>query len=219
MKQDVAVTEVVDVVRCARALVFDFDGTLVDSNPIKWRAFELCFVDFPKHGSEILAYCLSHNHTPRGDKFQHVYEKILGLPYTPEIAAVLHKRFEAATTRQIIEAPEVPGAEQFLARARRRHRIALLSSTPQEILLHILAERGWRGYFETIQGAPVDKIDWLKGFREKRGLGEQDVVFFGDTSEDAKAASEAKCTFVAVGSDITEISIVYRIRNFVQLLS
>ena len=35
MNPAVVAPEVVGVVRCARALVFDFDSTLVDSNPIK----------------------------------------------------------------------------------------------------------------------------------------------------------------------------------------
>lgn len=37
----VADTRVADLVGHARALVLDFDGTLVGSNPIKWRALEV----------------------------------------------------------------------------------------------------------------------------------------------------------------------------------
>ena len=188
-----------DVLRSARALVFDFDGTLVDSNPIKRQAFERCFADAGERREEILAYCLSHHHTPRGEKFRHVYERILGRPYTEEVAADLHERFEAATTRQIIDAPEIPGAGAFLQRVHGRYVTALLSSTPQETLLDILARRGWGGWFGAVQGAPVHKASWLKAFRRGRGLEGRDVVFFGDTQEDAAAADEAGCFFLRVG--------------------
>ena len=98
----------------ARVLVFDFDGTLVDSNSIKWRAFEACFSDFPDQLPEILAYCRSFNHTPRDVKFRHIYETILRRPYGPDVEQALLKRFGRETTEPIVEAAEIPGAEEFL---------------------------------------------------------------------------------------------------------
>ncbi len=188
-----------DRLRRARALVFDFDGTLVDSNPIKARAFARCFADLEGPREEVLAYCLSHHHTPRGEKFRHVYERILARPYTEAVARRLHEQFEAATTEAIIRAPEMPGAAVFLG-ARTRGRVqALLSSTPHEVLLRILEGRGWRPLFDVVQGAPVDKAAWLRVFQAERGLAGGDVVFIGDTDEDEAAAQEAGCVFIHVG--------------------
>lgn len=192
--------EAPDIIARAQALVFDFDGTLVDSNPIKWRGFELCFADFPDRLEEIMAYCRGYNHTPRWGKFRYVYERILGLPYTPEVERALLTRFAEETTRQIIEAPEIPGVTGFLAVVSRSHMTAVLSSTPHETLLHILKQRGWRGYFKVMQGAPVDKAAWLKGFRAEHGFRGDAVVFFGDAREDALAVQAAGCAFIAVGN-------------------
>ena len=66
----------------ARAMVLDFDGTLVDSNPIKMRGFEAVFADFPERLPKIMAYCQGGPETPRGQKFKHVYEVILGRALT-----------------------------------------------------------------------------------------------------------------------------------------
>lgn len=211
--------DVLDIVRRARALVFDFDGTLVDSNPVKGRAFEICFAEFPDRRGEILAYCRGQNHLTRGEKFQYVYEQILGLPYTEEIAAALHRRFASASTQEIIAAPEIPGATRFLGLTAASHRKALLSNTPHGILMDILLNRGWGDYFRTVQGAPVVKAEWLRAYREAQRLEEHEIVFFGDTVEDDNAAKHAGCTFVAVAKDATMAESQHHVTDFTGLLS
>ncbi len=219
MKQRVAAVEIADIVRRAQALVFDFDGTLVDSNPIKWHAFEACFTEFSEHRSEILAYCRGNHHIPRGEKFRHVYEQVLKLPYVSVVEAVLHGRFAAVTTRQIIEAPEILGAMRFLHVTAHSHETALLSSTPHDTLLQIVEERGWWGYFQTKRGAPVDKATWFQAFREERKLHKEEVIFFGDTPEDKVAARAAKCLFIAVGNKALALDGTLYIRDFTKLPS
>lgn len=187
--------------RC-RAVVCDFDGTLVDSNGIKRRAFEACFPEEMAARAAILAYCGANHHTPRSEKFRHVYEEILGQPYTPAVAAELEAQFDAATTPQIIGAAEIPGAKRFLQGLHRHRLTAALSSTPQEVLRRILAGRGWLAHFDWIRGAPVQKAVWLRTFREDRGYRKMDVLMFGDTQEDALAAREAGCGFIMVGPEV-----------------
>ena len=186
-----------DLLKKSRLLVFDFDGTLVDSVPIKFQAFDRCFEKFPAQREKIRAFCRGNNHTPRWEKFKTVYEEILHLPYTREIEQELHRRFERETTEQIARAPEIPGASEFLSRVHTTHRTALLSSTPHEILLEILEKRGWSGLFQSVQGAPVNKGEWLKHLTSQ-GFTKTEVLFFGDTPEDASAAREAGCGFIYV---------------------
>jgi phosphoglycolate phosphatase len=182
----------------ARVLIFDFDGTLVASNDIKWRAFEAVFQPFPDALPAIVEYCRGNNHTVRGAKFRHVYEHILRRPYTPEIDAGLHREFERLTTAAIIASPEVPGAERFLASLRGRKTVGVLSSTPHDVLLRILDARGWRHYFDVVQGAPIDKAAWLSGYQRAHGFYLEDAAFFGDTAEDRAAAQHAGWPFVGV---------------------
>ena len=196
--------KIADWISQARALVLDFDGTLVASNCIKWRAFEICFGDFPDRLPEIMAYCRSFNHVPRDVKFRSIYKNILRLPYDPHTEAALVNRFERETTEQIVQAAEIPGAEEFLRAVSRTHFTAVLSSTPDDILRSILERRGWTGYFKYIQGAPVDKARWLGGFHSKQGIHLDSIVFFGDTVEDQAAASRSGCRFVNIGQDLTD---------------
>lgn len=207
------------LMRRAKTFVFDFDGRLVGSNDIKWHGFDVTFAEFSDYLDEIRHYCQRWHHIQREEKFRYVYEQILRLPYTPEIAAVLHQRFSAATTRQIIEAPEVPGAGQLLAQLSGDRMTLLLSSTPHQVLLTIVEARGWREWFNVIQGAPVDKRVWLQAFRSQADFSKEEVVFFGDTAEDAQAAQAADCTFIVIGSDRSYESAVASLPHFIDLVA
>ncbi len=183
-----------------QSIVFDFDGTLVDSNEIKLKAFDLCFADRPEKLKEILSYCYKNHHTPRTQKFRTVYEEILKEPYTKEIEDRLLDRYAEATTTAVIKAPEIPGAEQFLEQVHPFVSTALVSSTPHLILLTILKARGWLDFFDTIQGAPVEKASWIQDYLVLQGLTPEQVVFLGDMEEDAESARRVGCRFIAVAN-------------------
>jgi phosphoglycolate phosphatase-like HAD superfamily hydrolase len=198
VKSNDSVDALRSAIQSSRGVVFDFDGTLVDSNEIKRRGFDFAFAAYPDRMAEIRAYCYSFNHTVRGEKFRHVTERILGLEYTPELDKLFHKRFAEFTTESVVAAAEIPGASDFVRRLVAL-RPALLSSTPTAILLEILQRRGWGTLFPIVQGAPVNKRDWLRDFQGTLGCRPEDVLFFGDTDEDAEAGRGAGCRFVRVG--------------------
>jgi phosphoglycolate phosphatase len=191
---------ILQAIQTSKGIVFDFDGTLVDSNEIKRRGFDFVFAEYPERMTEIRQYCYSFNHTIRGEKFRHVTEQILGLPYTPELEQLCHERYAAFTTESVAAAPEIPGAAAFV-KSLASYRPALLSSTPTAILLQILDRRGWRSLFPTVQGAPVDKRTWLKDFQGVLGCRPEQLLFFGDTDEDGDSGRLSGCTFVRVGKD------------------
>ena len=202
----------------AAAVVFDFDGTLVDSNEIKWRAFDTVFAGFPDRLPEISAYCRAHNHTPRDVKFRHVYETMLGVPYTPDVARRIENRFEAETTSAIIAAPEIPGASACLAALAAQLRLGLLSSTPDAILRQIVRARGWEDRFAWVQGAPVNKREWLDALSRRVGAAPRSIVFCGDTPEDHEAAAAAGCSFVGVRNRALADAAAYWIEDFTCLM-
>lgn len=199
----------------AKVIVLDFDGTLVDSNPIKLKAFDVCFAeDIPAH-PEILTYCYANHHTPRWEKFRHVTENILKRAYTKEIEAKLAKRYEDATTQAIINAKEIPGALEYISNETRP--LFLLSSTPHQYLIQIVEGRGWMKYFAQVQGAPVKKSEWIQNLAKQRGLSIDELLFIGDTVEDLQSAREAGCLFIGVANDALPAHGVTYMKDFTQM--
>lgn len=206
-----------NLIQQAKAIVLDFDGTLVNSNRIKRRAFEKCFADYPKQFDAIMQYCKTNNHIPRQIKFRHVFEKILFLPYTAEIEQQMLSRYAKETTAQVIAAQEIPGATEFLKRFVFGRESALLSSTPHAILLHILEKRGMKHYFKIIQGAPVNKAKWIQAFLSQRQLRAEEIVFIGDSPEDIHSAKEIGIPFVGVAEANPE-EVLHYLPNFEAVL-
>ena len=198
----------------SRAFVFDFDGTLVDSNQLKLKAFGTLFSRFPQHLPAIMEYCQQRLDLVRFEKFRHIYENILRLPYTSETEAALDREFTALTTSAVINAVEIEGASAFLTRIHANRPTAVLSSTPTEVLEEILIRRSWKDLFDHIAGAPVDKGLWLGEFWERYKYRPEEIVYFGDTPADSRAASKAGCTFVAVGGMLSNEQVRYHIRTF-----
>ncbi|GEM_PF-1652749 len=60
-------------------LILDFDGTIVESLPLKAAAFQKIFSFTPKHLDEIIAFHLENGGMSRYDKFRHIYANILHL--------------------------------------------------------------------------------------------------------------------------------------------
>ncbi|MDO8494634.1 MAG: HAD hydrolase-like protein [Deltaproteobacteria bacterium] len=207
------IKKIIENLEKAKGLVLDFDGTLVDSNPIKLGAFEKCFAEYPQHFETIMAYCKGNNHIPRQVKFKFVFENILKIPYTAKIEKTMLDRYATETTEQVIAAPEIPGALKFLERFALNRETALLSSTPHETLLYILARRNWTRYFKEIRGAPVEKAVWVGEFLQNQHLKKEEILFIGDSSEDAAAAAKAQVPFISVGPTSFTNSL-HHIRDF-----
>ncbi|PIR20039.1 MAG: hypothetical protein COV45_08685 [Deltaproteobacteria bacterium CG11_big_fil_rev_8_21_14_0_20_47_16] len=188
------------LIQTADLLIFDFDGTLVDSNELKWTAFETCFDDYPNYRNQIRTYSRTKNHVLRHDKLRHICENILGETCPPEREQQLLNRYNEETTLGIIAAPEIPGATQFLDFMFGKKHMVLLSATPHDILISLVKERKLERYFEHIQGAPINKADWMKTYIDQSGM--KHAVSIGDSKEDALSAQKISLPFIPIGHDI-----------------
>lgn len=118
----------------------------------------------------------------------------------PEREQQLLNRYNEETTLGIIAAPEIPGATQFLDFIFGKKHMVLLSATPHDILISLVKERKLERYFEHIQGAPINKADWMKTYIDQSGM--KHAVSIGDSKEDALSAQKISLPFIPIGHDI-----------------
>ncbi|MHC9543616.1 MAG: HAD family hydrolase [Vulcanimicrobiota bacterium] len=181
-----------------KAVIFDFDGVILESAQIKTEAFrELFSRRCPEHLDAIVAYHLDNVGISRYVKFRHIYEAILHLPYTEDVEKLLGDEFAEIVLDRVLEAPFVDGALEFLREKSLQYDCFVASGTPEEELLLIVERRGLARFFKEVHGTPRKKVDIIEGILACHQYERHEVVFIGDGESDLRAATEADVPFIA----------------------
>lgn len=181
-------------------IVFDFDGTLVQSAKAKREAF---FRVFPADFAPAVAAVLDRD--PDGSRYRVIPEMIAeaarrGLPDRSAETETLIAAYGDAAAAAVDAAPEMPGANQVLRRLSGRVPLYLVSVTPHRQLLGSLAGRDWLGLFTGVYGYPHDKTRSVAGILAHHGTRPSRLLVVGDGESDARAAARNGCPHHRIGT-------------------
>jgi phosphoglycolate phosphatase-like HAD superfamily hydrolase len=179
-----------------RAIVFDFDGTIVESVQTKTDAFRRLFARYPAELDRIVSLHLAHGGLSRYEKFKMIYRDILGRQPEAGEFEDLGRQFEVLVAENVVACPFVSGAARFIDTFSTRLPLILVSGTPHEELMRILERRRIRSYFAEAHGSPPGKEVILADMLQRRGWQAGDVLFVGDAMSDYEAARGAGVRFV-----------------------
>lgn len=183
------------------AVVFDFDGVILESADVKTDAFiELYAHHGPHVTSRVREHHLANLGISRFKKFAWIAENVLGQPLSDAESVALGEQFSALALEKVLAAPFVDGADIALAtlcEAGRGLPLFVASGTPHDELQMIVDRRGLRSSFREVHGAPREKPEILRDLMARLGLTADQVLFIGDGMSDYKAACAAGCHFLA----------------------
>lgn len=189
-----------------KAIIFDFDGVIVESVNVKTDAFAKLFEEEGKEVvGRVVRYHLDNTGVSRYDKFRYIYRDILKRPLGEDKFKELCGRFEKLVLDEVIKVPYVKGALEFLKDGARKYAFYITSATPQEELKIIITRRGLSKFFKAVYGAPKNKADAVREIIKEAGLGLQEVVYIGDAASDYNAARDNGISFIARINDNKEI--------------
>ena len=183
------------------AVVFDFDGTLVDTNKVKRSGFFEVVATDPQ-GSETMAAVLDR---VTGDR-RKIFETYLAdrlpqhAPSRSQHANELTAAYSYLVDARVAFADEIEGASALLHGLRRAGmRLYLSSATPLDNLQHIIEQRQWTHHFDEIFGAPTPKVDTLRNLVRRHGGQATQIAVVGDGEDDRSSARDVGCAFFPVG--------------------
>lgn len=181
-----------------RAVVFDFDGVILESAEIKTEAFCELFAHLgPTQVAQVREHHLANLGISRFVKFDWIYQNIVQQPLAEPDKLELGERFSAIALRKVLDCPFVPGAEAALAALAGRYPLFVASGTPQGELDRVVDARELRAYFLEVWGSPREKANILADIAARNGFDVREILFVGDGTSDARAAAAAGTHFLA----------------------
>jgi phosphoglycolate phosphatase-like HAD superfamily hydrolase len=181
-----------------RAIVFDFDGVILESADIKTEAFCELFTHLgPSMVAQVREHHLANLGISRFVKFDWIYQNLIGKPLAEPERLELGDRFSSIALRKVLECPFVPGAETALAGLAGRYPMFVASGTPQDELDRVVDARELRRYFLEVWGSPREKASILSDIATRHGLRPSEILFIGDGTTDERAAEATGVHFLA----------------------
>lgn len=183
-----------------RALVFDFDGTLVESNAIKRDCF------FEVAGGECDREWLDGVLEQCGrDRYSIICEITQKMGLATEAYDGMLDKYNSITRARISSLPPIKGVMGLLKRCRDADIECFISSaTPLTELDIILAKHPLKPWFKSIHGKPSTKLESLEHIIDMHGYDNENVLVVGDGQDDLDSANARGCYFMAVGAGVGE---------------
>jgi len=188
-----------------KAIVFDFDGTLIDSNQLKYDAYYKLFPsdDFHKRIiTEVLGEIFEESRYAILKEIMRRVNSITGNEYELD-----NRVLELATEYNVIvvdgakRCREKTGAKEVLESLSKRYNLYLNSTTPETSLKDIVKHRKWENYFCDIFGYPNDKTSVLFDIIKRESINQDELLVVGDGKSDRDSANSVKCGFFQINND------------------
>lgn len=185
-----------EFLRNPKLICWDFDGVIKDSVEVKTRAFvEL----FQVYGGDVVEQVREHHEAHGGmsrlEKLP-LYLQWAGEEATQPRVNELGHQFGELVLQAVIDAPWVPGAEDFLRSNPYQQTFVLVSATPQVELETILNALDLIGCFGAVYGTPVLKKDAIRMVLSAHRLDPHDCLMIGDARADLEAADANRVPFL-----------------------
>jgi len=190
-----------------KCVVFDFDGTLVDSNDIKRQTFFDIVGDLDPDGELVAGVFQRWPLANRYEKTRRIAEELNKRQLLPahssvdECASQLANAYTLQCERAISRCAEMPGATETLGELSRSGTLLFINSaTPVEPLRRILQLRNWVHFFQAVYGVESSKAENLREIALTVKVKPFEMIHVGDQHDDKRGAEQFGCHFVAMAA-------------------
>lgn len=188
-----------------RAVVFDFDGTILDTETPAYLALKEIYQEY---GVELPRDEWCKGIGTRGGDFDPLgyLETCVGRPLDKE---AIRQRWRARHQQMVEQERPLPGVERFLREAKEKGlKVGLASSSDREVLLHRLTVSGLLSYFDCV--CTADDVEHVKPDPalyllavSRLGVRPEEAVAVEDSPNGALAAKRAGLRCVVVPNPMT----------------
>ena len=201
-----------------KAIIFDFDGTIVDSNPIKEEAFYQIFI---RYGEKVALIGRNYHKNNLGvnrlEKFRYIINNFTNFSYTDDLGQELSIEFSKLILKNMKESKYIDYAEEFLKKFHNDCLFFISSAMPESELIEIVKDKGIYELFHEVKGYPNSKSDYVDEVISRFNFKLENIIFVGDAQSDYDAAYMNSIRFICVGNYKINGRIFKQIKNFNEL--
>ena len=184
------------------ALIFDFDGVIINSVDLKNEAF-IDLYKKEKNFTEIKEYLIRNQGIPRRLKITEIEEKLIKNIYKNRESKLkeIERRMDIlneSIINKVLKAELIVDALEFIKKNNEKI-IGLVSATPDKELIQILKKKNLTGYFDFVYGSHWSKHKTFEYLKKRYDLKESEMIYFGDSIGDKTSASSANIDFYGIG--------------------
>jgi phosphoglycolate phosphatase-like HAD superfamily hydrolase len=205
-----------------QAIIFDFDGVLVNSNEIKKQAYFDLFSESPERDRIIKEALKKSKIKTRWEIIEDILVKMkeaskISYESLEEEKKIYVAKYSELTETRISSAGEIAGSNESLQNLSRRYPLFLVSGTTQDSLDRVVQNRELGIYFKKVYGtAPCkrSKIELIKKILYEFKFDPKKIISIGDAEEDLEAANFFGINFIGVinsSNDFEERKIPHKI--------
>ncbi|RFM25586.1 HAD family hydrolase [Deminuibacter soli] len=172
-------------------ILWDFDGVIMDSNPIRDVGFEQIFASFPKEQVDaLMVFHRNNGGLSRFVKIRYFFEEIL------------HKQVSEATVQEYADSFStlmrelllnksllIADSLHFIQQEAGNRQFHLVSASAQDELHYVSKALDIDSYFISIVGSPASKTDNVQQLLQQYGYHAGNTCLIGDSHNDAHAAA------------------------------
>lgn len=182
-----------------QAIVFDFDGVVLDSVDVKTKAFEAMYLPYGETiAQEVVKHHLAHGGVSRFEKFKHYHGTFLGREIYQEELDALCQEFNEKVFQKVLAADFLPGVQEFIRHQYAQRPLYICTGTPESEILQITEALGIQQFFKGIYGSPATKIEIIQRLLDSRDYQPEHMLFLGDAMTDYEAARHHGLQFTGV---------------------
>jgi HAD superfamily hydrolase (TIGR01549 family) len=200
-------------------IIFDFDGVILDSIPVKTEAFRRLFEKFNKEKTdELIEYHLLNGGKSRYLKIKYFFNTILNKKVTEkEILAYANKYSEL--TKEELSKPKylIYDTLDFIKNNYQKYNMHIASGADENDLKYICKELDLEKYFLSISGSPKIKSEIVKVILFSNQYEKKETILIGDSINDYEASVVNSIDFYGYNNELLKDTHKYII-NFSDFL-
>ena len=179
-------------------ILFDFDGVLIDSMPVRELGFRKVLEDYPaKEIDKLIDFHNSNGGLSRYVKFRFFFENILEKIISDKEINTLASSFSKIML-ELLANPDllINDSLDFVTKNYSDMDLHIVSGSDGDELRTLCVGLGIANYFKSINGSPSPKTDLVRDLISRFSYDKNSTVLIGDSTNDLEAAVHNQIRFI-----------------------